>query len=350
MTNITDIGTNIDYAYPSMNRKDLMSLSTVNSNDALTRKFKQVDTKRDWTTNLYNLDIDGSVPKRFGVFNHKTDFINKLDDIERTNPKLLHVKLDKKEYNLTNADIDGSSPQCVKFKTSRQSFNPLEPKYNLSKVEQLIPQIPKFIRDNIDIADIDGAHPKKYFKWETRSGMFDVPDSKSKKQYVRNTKYSNFDYSDVTHDVFKTKRCVDPLDPVYEVKYKGGENYIHGHIEGNKSVTFNPFIYADPKNMKLIDIDGTQVGSKNKINKFTGQNYNLQLGDIRGANSGSLKKGIETVRNTNPLNPKYINPGEVELAKNQNPFGNTLFAKSSKVRQDSGKEIVGGNIKPITDR
>lgn len=164
------------------------------------------------------------MPKRFGVFNRKTDFINKIDDIERTCPKMLHVALQKPEYNLTNCDIEGSSPQCVKFKTNRQSFNPLEPKYNLCKVEEILPPQPKFVRDSIKIDDIDGAHPRKYLKWDTRRGMFnnDVEGSTTKKQKVRETKYSNFDYSDVTNDKFQTKRCVNPLDPVYEIKYKNG--------------------------------------------------------------------------------------------------------------------------------
>jgi hypothetical protein len=55
--NITD--TNPDYNYPTLNRKDLMSLSTINNNDANIRKFKCINTKRDWSANLYNLDIEG---------------------------------------------------------------------------------------------------------------------------------------------------------------------------------------------------------------------------------------------------------------------------------------------------
>ena len=66
-----------------------------------------MDTQRDWSINLYNLDIERSCPKRFGVFTNKVDFINKVDDIERTNPKILHYKLDKPEYNLSNADMIG---------------------------------------------------------------------------------------------------------------------------------------------------------------------------------------------------------------------------------------------------
>ncbi len=48
-----------DYNYRSLNRRDLMSLSTVNENDMRIKKFKQLDTKRDWSINVYNMDIPG---------------------------------------------------------------------------------------------------------------------------------------------------------------------------------------------------------------------------------------------------------------------------------------------------
>ena len=101
--------TNIDFNYPSLNRKDLMYLSTVNNNDFPKRKFKQLNTNRNWSINLYNLDIEGSSPRKFGAFNQKIDYINKNDDIEKSSPKILHIKLNKPEYNLSNSDIEFSN-------------------------------------------------------------------------------------------------------------------------------------------------------------------------------------------------------------------------------------------------
>lgn len=49
---------NPDYNWPTLNRKDLMSLSTINQNDAKFKKFKQLDTNRDWSTNLCSFDIE----------------------------------------------------------------------------------------------------------------------------------------------------------------------------------------------------------------------------------------------------------------------------------------------------
>ena len=117
-----------------------------------------------------------------------------------------------------------SSPQYIKFKTARQPFNPLEPKYNLPKVESIDPPVPKFIRDNIDISDIQGSFPRKYYKFDTRKGHLgtNIEGSSPKKRKDRITKYEYMDYRDVTLYKFKTKRCVHPLDPVYEIKYKNG--------------------------------------------------------------------------------------------------------------------------------
>ena len=66
-----------------------------------------------------------------------------------------------------NQDIEHSQPDCVKFKTMR-SHDPLNPNYQLSKVEIRPPTPPKFIRDNIHHDDIDGSKPKKPTYYETR--------------------------------------------------------------------------------------------------------------------------------------------------------------------------------------
>ena len=313
------VADNFDYSIPSIPKGNTMYLSTINKNDVKMRPFKKMVTQRDWSANLYNLDIESSMPRRFGVFTNKVDFINKVDDIERTNPKILHYPLNKPEYNLTNKDIEKSSPQMNHLKTKRCT-NPLEPTYNLPKVEDYPPEIPKFIRDSIDIKDISGARPQKYFQWKTRETFpinnHGIEGSKTKETYVRknigNIKYHYIDYSDLTRDIFKTKRNTNPLDPIYGFK-KNDEIFKYGPIEKSKPQTQYPFFYQPALNLKLDDIKGTNIGSKNKINKFNSNNYELTTQDIKGCNVGSLKKGIVTQRCTNPLMPEYQYPGEKEL-------------------------------------
>ena len=324
---------NFDYTIPTLNRKDLMSFSTINSNEAQIRPFKKMVTNRDWSINLYNLDIESSCPKRVSVFTNKVDFINKVDDIERTNSKILHYKLDKPEYNLSNADIEKSKPNLGNLHTNRCT-NPLEPKYKLPHVDKYPPEQPRFLRDTMNIQDIAGARPNKYFKWKTRETFpldnHGIEGSKPKPRYVRNTKYNNIDYSDLTRDNFRTRRHTSPLDPVYEVKYKNGEHYTHGVVDGSKPQTVYPYTYTEPFALRVNDIQGAQAGTKNKINQFNGLNYAMTTDDIKGANAGSLKKGISTTRCLNPLIPKYQMPGCVELKGTFNdPFARNVIPKKA---------------------
>ena len=288
--------TNIDFNYPSLNRKDSMYLSTLTNKDFPLKKFKQLHTNRDWSINLYNLDIEGSSPRKFDTFNQKISFINKNDDIELSSPKQLHIKLNKPEYNLTNLDIESSTPKCVRCKIKR-NLNPLSPKYNLPSNIEYPPYIPKFIRDNINIHDINGAQPKKiknYGKLKESLKIDDIKDSWPKRPYIRKSKYEYIDYRDVTDSYFKSNRNTNPLDPFYSMKFTDGSKCSFGPIEQNKPFVYNPYIYKNPLNLKNDDIEGSNTGSKNKILKFTGTNSCYNINDIFGAKAGSLHTGITT--------------------------------------------------------
>jgi len=317
---------NIDFNYPSLNRKDLMYLSTVNNNDFPTRKFKQLHTNRNWSINLYNLDIEGSSPRKFGAFNQKIDFTNKNDDIEKSSPKILHVKLNKPEYNLSNSDIEFSKPNCVTCKIKRH-LNPLEPKYNLPNSPEYPPYEPKFIRDSISVSDIEGAKPRKIVSQNVLRETLkndDVKDSWPRKPYIRRTKYEFMDYRDVTNAEFQTKRSTNPLDPFYKMGFVDGSKVKFGPIEGNKPLVGSKYMYKTPFNLKVDDIEGSNIGSKNKYKKFMGKNFCYDISDILGTQSGSLLKGISTKRMTNPLRPKYKYLGAEELKGiyANNPYNN----------------------------
>ena len=317
---------NTDFNYPSLNRKDLMSLSTMTCSDFPLRKFKQLHTNRNWSISLYNLDIEGSSPRRFGAFNQKIDYTNKNDDIEKSSPKILHKALKKPEYNLTNADIEYSQPKCVKCKIKRH-LNPLEPKYNLPKSPDYPPYEPKFIRDNISVKDIDGAKPKKIMSNKVLKDTLkndDVKDSWPRKPYVRKTKYEFMDYRDVTDVEFQSNRNTNPLNPFYTMNFVDGTKIKFGPIEKNSPLVGSSYMYKVPLNLKVDDIEGSNIGSKNKYMKFKGNNYCYNITDIVGAQSGTLLKGISTKRMTNPLWPKYKYLGEEELKGyyENNPYNN----------------------------
>ena len=359
---------NIDYNYPSLNRKDTMYLSTMTHNDFPIRKFKQLETKRNWSINLYNLDIEGSSPRKFGAFHQKTDFTNKNDDIEKSYPKLLHIKLKKPEYNLTNSDIEFSSPQCVKSKIKRH-LNPLEPKYKLPSSSAYPPYEPKFIKDSINVNDIEGAVPKKVIgRMQSRDIMNikDIKDSWPRKPYIRKSKYEYIDYNDVTNTEFKTSRNTNPLDPFYTLKYIDGTKKKFGPIEKSKPHIGYQYMFKVPFNLKVDDIEGSNIGSKNKIKNFKSKNFCYDISDIKGTKSGTLLKGIYTQRNTNPLCPKYKYPGNEELKgyyennpyNNFNPSFNSTLSRSKSMNNnlkttEEKKEDTNNNkksSKKILDR
>ena len=71
---------NNDFNYPTLSRKDLMYLDTIKSRDFPIKKINQINSQRDWSTNLYNLDIEKSAPYRSNIFT------NKIDDIDKAQP------------------------------------------------------------------------------------------------------------------------------------------------------------------------------------------------------------------------------------------------------------------------
>lgn len=309
----------IDYNYPSLNRKDLYDLSNINDKS---HQFKKLNTNRDWSLNLYNLDIEGSSPKKFGYFSNKEDFTNKNSDIEKSSPKNYYPNINKKSFNLTNDDIEFSSPHCVKYLTTRHT-NPLEPKYSLRYPEPMPIPPPKFIRDSMEINDIKGTKPKKFIN---ERNLFkeiikkdEIKDSWPKKPYVRKSKYEYMDYRDVTKNNLNY-RNTNPLKPIYNWNYSD-KLKIYGPIEGNNPSCFSKYMIKNPFNLTNKDIEGTNPGSKNKILKFNGSNncYNTQ--DIIGAQRDTLKKGIVTKRNINPIYPKYKYLGHSEISGiDNNPY------------------------------
>lgn len=50
------------FNYPTLCRKDLMSLSTITAEDERLRKFKGgLDSKRDYSYNLFNVDLESKI-------------------------------------------------------------------------------------------------------------------------------------------------------------------------------------------------------------------------------------------------------------------------------------------------
>jgi len=173
--------------------------------------------------------------------------------------------LNKPEYNLTNGDIEKSKPNFTKFSTTRPPSNPLNPVYKLAHVEYFPPEPPKFIRDNMEIEDIDGARPKKQKYYETRDSMkvADIDGAIGKPTYIRKTDHDSFNYADITKVKFASTRVTDNMDPRYKTRDDKGNVIDYGWIKGS-TPTMLPFRNNPPSYsyLKNQDIGGTQVGSR----------------------------------------------------------------------------------------
>ena len=308
------------------NNKGTMYLSVINSEDAPMKPFKKLVTKRDWSINLFNMDIECSQPRKFGIFTNKVDFINKVDDIEKANPKIIFFKFNKPEYNLSNKDIEKSFPSVYHFNTKRVT-NPLQPQYKFPEADPSPLEVPKFIKDSLDVKDISGASPQKkiyFIKKEALSEKLrSIEGSGPRIPYFRKNlgsiKYDYLDYSDVNQFIFKTKRHINALDPIYIFQKEGKEKPTFiGPVKNSKSNSKYPYYYKPSYNLKNDDIKGTNTDSINHIKKFRGKNFNLCVSDIPKTNAGSLKKGIITTRCINPLNPIYQYLGEKEEKERNN--------------------------------
>ena len=332
---------NNDFNYPTLSRKDLMYLDKIRDRDFPIKKINQINSNRDWSVNLYNLDIEKSMPNRSTVLTNKIDFINKIDDIELAQPKKERI-LDKPNYILDVHDIEKAYPNMFNIRTQRR-VNPLNPIYKLPSYPIPLPVTPpKFIRDQIDISDIEKARPNKLFPMKMRPPKTydDIKGIHPKKQYVRKVFYDNFNYKDINNKKEKKFRNTNPLDPEYDKPYGG-------YIEGTKPCLPIYYFNTDNRTNSLSneDIYGTMPGSKNYYYnyRYYDKKERFDPNDIPGACAGSRKDGITTQRCTNPLAPDYQFIGQSEVL---DCFGQIIDHNSQKKRRPNNKIIYRNKSNP----
>jgi hypothetical protein len=287
-----------------------MYLSTITAKDA---SPKSKLFPKPTSSYLETSDIIGARPslKGYEYFN-KPCLAYTTQDIEKASPKPLHQKLSKPESNLQTRDIDGAFPMKTGFQTRRIGTNPLNPVYDLPKYEVYASPPPKFIRDQINVSDIEGTKPEIYYKWGTRNTMNieDIEGSSAKPVGVLN-KPNLMDPRDINKGESKVySRSTNPLQPEYLTKDKEGQTIIIGPVEGSRpSVAIKTSQPAHSRHLDNSDIEGSGPSTKGlgPVGRKT-RNYEKALvntEDIAGARAGSLAKGISTMRQTNPLDPSY---------------------------------------------
>ncbi len=155
-------------------------------------------------------------------FFNKPGNFNINTDIERSSPKKL-FKEHHRNYNyLRSYDIKGSRPNVNTFQTTRMPTNPLEPQYKLSKVEIRQATPPRFIRDAIQINDIEGAQARQIIRKKCLRNTMDISDIEGARAvkklsgvHVRLEKAprdANLNVKDINEYMhFETKRSTNPL-------------------------------------------------------------------------------------------------------------------------------------------
>lgn len=138
-------------------------------------------------------------------------------------------------------DLFGAQPQIVKFQSKRQGNDPLNPSYNIPEVEVRPATPPKFVRDAMQIDDIEKSRPKADIMAgrATRDPMKidDIAGTRAQQRHKERVNcggFTSYDYTDVTKMERKSKRCSNPLDPTYTVMDEDGKHMEIGCVDGSK--------------------------------------------------------------------------------------------------------------------
>jgi hypothetical protein len=156
-------------------------------------------------------------------------------------------------------DIDGSRPRIIRqIGRSHRNVNPVDPEYNLPPipVEEGVGRA--FIRDSLRNDDVEGARPMRLLPTcEPRDIMRldDIPGARPIQRMRAINRPSSLEVRDInTEGIFKTRRVVDPLNPVYYVL--GAE--IRAEDCG---IVRPPREERTDRRLDLSDIDGAQADS-----------------------------------------------------------------------------------------
>ena len=111
--------------------------------------------------------------------------------------------------------------------------------------------------------------------------------------------------------IFKTSRITNPLDPIYHVCDEEHHDMGVGFIEGSVSRVRHPEVVQKEQSfsLKTKDIIGCKTSTTG--NQYIRERHHNTVRkinktkDIPGAQISTLKKGIQTKRHLNPLNPLY---------------------------------------------
>jgi len=288
-------------------------------------------------------DIEGARPtQKMNRFTKKPNYTYDISDIQGTRPLPLHRETNSVDYTLKHDDIEGSRPRGATHQNVRAKnpVDPLVPNYKLPTYELPPDGTPKFLRDTLDVTDIDGTRSKPLYKFPTREN-FEVRDiegaeagwkPRHKRVQAEGQPRNIMEVADINQQgVKKSQRCTDPLRPVHFINgmvVKDDMKYtMPRRLPPKRDGPFFP--------LTTKDIEGAYPGwtpphamqpPLEQRRHFRNTNF---VGDIAGAQSDTVMHCIKTNRVTNPLNPAYTSlDGEV-MPSDQPKTQATLEAEAS---------------------
>jgi hypothetical protein len=254
-------------------------------------------------------DIDGASSNfKYNKYTNKPSLYD-TSDVEGSKPRSMQRVRNVMDKSLYVDDIDGART-FIKDKMLRtgRHVDPLQPSYDLPSFMSFDHRPQNFLRNTLDVSDVDGAQPKIPKKFAPRDSMpNDIEGAQAcwrprhRRARLEAPPVDTMNVADITAKVKpidKTMRRTNPIDPGYK---------IYG-----MDIVDNPK-YTKPKSFPkqimsghLLRTDDINTASKHFQPHMRREFRNLtSTADIVGAQADTVVHSIQTKRETNPLAPTY---------------------------------------------
>ncbi|KAL8428083.1 hypothetical protein Efla_000182 [Eimeria flavescens] len=249
------------------------------------------------------------------------------DDITRPNKRPLSGRRPR-DLSLKTDDIKESELQHAKFKTSRV-VNPLDPQYVFPSYEEAAPVEIPFVRDTLDVRDINHPQPSKERHSTPRPPLEGCkPDALHLKTkfplHIRGDKreFGYMDTKDINADYRRKPPPAgrNPVDPCYVLRHWGASNVKWQGGPQTPPASQDDFRLEAPKeshprqharalNKPELCLDTSAIeGATPKLLVPKEQRRGADLHgtlDIEGAQADTHARGLKSSRRVDPLNPTY---------------------------------------------
>lgn len=218
-------------------------------------------------------------------------------------------------------DIEGASPARVVVRSRKT--NPLDPQYNYLGGSQPEPLVPRFVRDSLTTADIEGARPRpRNESRRPRRGPArdpvacgDVPGAAPAKRHEKINRRGvpeSLNVRDITHPHFVSGRSVNPLSPTYTVGYTDsliahhdGVNDVAGSVEVGDIAGSHPRgLRRERRKEEQYALQTQDVCAAKPARARRQWREPNVTADIPGAQADTVKY-FHSGRATDPLSPTY---------------------------------------------